>query len=100
MATATVRDPVVGLMRTTRLPTRSVTHKKPSGPHVSSHGPLRPVVTTREANGSGPCVVSTRGLVEDGGCCARGTTNITPSITGTRTANRAASFLMGGDVTI
>src|SRR3954452_21028010 len=46
MVMATWRAPVAGSTRVTRLPVRSVTQRKLSGPQVSSHGPARPETRT------------------------------------------------------
>ena len=46
---ATVRSPVAGSTRVTRLPMRSVTQSMLSGPQVSSHGPASPEINTRLA---------------------------------------------------
>src|SRR5262245_19543010 len=51
MVTAGLMAPVAGSMRTTRRAIRSDTQSWPSGPHVTSHGELNPVATTRNVNG-------------------------------------------------
>ncbi len=51
-----------GSTRTTRLPTRSVIQRKPSGPHATSHGSSNPVATTRVVKVSGGSDHAARGL--------------------------------------
>lgn len=50
MVTATRLLPVLGWIRVTRRPARSVTQSMSSGPHVTSHGPSSPLASTRVAN--------------------------------------------------
>src|SRR3978361_1155414 len=52
MVTTVLFEPSDGFTRVTLLPVFSVTQRKPSGPQVISHGSAKPVVRTREVNGS------------------------------------------------
>src|SRR4051812_16453088 len=70
MVTATLRSPLVGSIRVTRFPVRSVTQSWLSGPQVTSHGPASPETNTFLLNcfvprttDSGPSCANARAVI-------------------------------------